>query len=86
MNRKSIYPSIEKNKVTRNVYLSDNEDVDRYLLDLRQQQAELKTVESGSEESHLLLVDMQELDETGYPIVGRRVEDRYIKVGEGVSE
>ncbi len=70
--------------MTRNVYLSDNEDVDRYLLDLRQQQAELKTVESGSEESHLLLVDMQELDETGYPIVGRRVEDRYIKVGEGV--
>ena len=74
----------KKIKVTRNVYLSDNEDVDRYLLDLRQQQAELKTVESGSEESHLLLVDMQELDETGYPIVGRRVEDRYIKVGEGV--
>ena len=74
----------KKIKVTRKLYISDDEDVDRYLFDLRQHQAELKTVESGSEENHLLLVDMQELDETGYPIIGRKVEDRYIKIGDGV--
>lgn len=74
----------KKIKVSRKVYISDEEDVDRYLLDLRQHHAELRTVESGSEVGHLLLVDMQELDETGYPLVGKRVEDRYIKVGDGV--
>lgn len=73
-----------KLKVDRNIYLSDDEDVERYLQDLRQHQAELRTVESGSEEGHLLLVDMQELDETGYPIINKKVEDRYIKIGDGV--
>ena len=32
----------------------------------------------------LLLVDMQELDSTGVPLIGKKVENRYIKIGDGV--
>lgn len=73
-----------KLKVKKNSYIPDEEDVDNYINDIRQQLAELKTVESGSKEGHLLLVDMQEMDNSGVPIIGRKVEDRYIKVGEGI--
>ncbi|MCH8010629.1 MAG: trigger factor [Candidatus Marinimicrobia bacterium] len=73
-----------KLKVKKNSYIPDEEDVDNYINDIRQQLAELRTVESGSKEGHLLLVDMQEMDNSGVPIIGRKVEDRYIKVGEGI--
>jgi len=85
-----VEPGIElfdyqkKFKVKKNIYISDEIDVDQYIEDLRRQFAELKTVETGSEEGHLLLVDMQEHDRTGIPILGRKVEDRYIKVGDGI--
>ncbi|MCH7732017.1 MAG: trigger factor [Candidatus Marinimicrobia bacterium] len=73
-----------KLKVKKNSYIPDEEDVDNYIDDIRQQLAELRTVESGSKEGHLLLVDMQEMDNSGVPIIGRKVEDRYIKVGDGI--
>ncbi|MCH8069480.1 MAG: trigger factor [Candidatus Marinimicrobia bacterium] len=73
-----------KLKVKKNSYIPDEEDVDNYIDDIRQQLAELRTVESGSKEGYLLLVDMQEMDNSGVPIIGRKVEDRYIKVGEGI--
>lgn len=80
-----VLPDYQKKfKVKQNVYIPDDEDVDIYIEDLRRQYLELKTVETGSEEAHILLVDMQELDHSGLPIVGRKVQDRYLKVGEGV--
>lgn len=74
----------KKMRVKKSVYIPDEEDVDIYLEELQRHHAELKTVESGSQPGHLLLVDMQEVDRGGIPIVGRRVEDRYIVVGEGL--
>lgn len=74
----------KKFKIKKKVYIPDDEDVDLYIEELRRQFAELRTVETGSEEGHLLLVDMQELDESGLPIIGRKVEDRYIQVGDGI--
>ncbi|MEE2876333.1 MAG: trigger factor [Candidatus Neomarinimicrobiota bacterium] len=73
-----------KMKVKKNVYSPDETDIDGYIEEVRRQFAELKTVESGSEKGHLLLVDMQELDSTGVPIIGKKVEDRYLVVGEGI--
>ncbi|MEE9166213.1 MAG: trigger factor [Candidatus Neomarinimicrobiota bacterium] len=74
----------KKFKIKKNVYVPDVEDVDIYIEEARRQFAELRTVETGSEEAHLLLVDMQELERTGLPIIGRKVENRYIQVGDGV--
>ena len=74
----------KKMKVKKNFYIPDEEDVNIFIKEIRQQFAELKTVESGSEDGHLLLGDMQELDESGLPIIGKKMEDKYIKVGEGL--
>ncbi len=73
-----------KMKVKKNVYTPDETDVDGYIEEVRRQFAELKTVESGSQKGHLLLVDMQELDSSGIPIIGKKVEDRYLLIGDGV--
>lgn len=74
----------KKMKLKKNVYLPDEQDVDDFIEELRRQSAQLETNETGSVEGSLLLIDMQELDSTGVPIVGRKVEERYIKVGDGV--
>ena len=73
-----------KMKVKKNVYVPDNTDVDAYIEEVRRQFAEVRTIEEGSSDGHLLLVDMQEMDSSGVPIIGKKVEDRYIKVGDGV--
>ena len=85
-----VEPSIKlpkynrKMKVKKNVYVPDNTDVDAYIEEVRRQFAEVRTIEEGSCDGHLLLVDMQEMDSSGVPIIGKKVEDRYIKVGDGV--
>lgn len=75
---------MRKMKVKKNVYIPEEDDVDLYIEELRRQFSELRTVETGSSAEHLLLVDMQELDASGVPIIGKKVEDRYVKVGDGI--
>lgn len=70
-------------EVTKNIYEPSGEDVDLTLEELRERNAEVVTVESGAEEGHDLLVDIQEMDKSGIPIVGKKFENRYIKLGEG---
>ena len=72
-------PSYQKGmKFEQVIYACDDEDVGRAIEDVRQQQAELRTVEGALEENHYLLADLQEVDESGMPLVGRKIEDRYI--------
>ena len=74
-----ILPSYDKGmKLEQIIYDYGEEDVERAIDDLRQQQAELRTVEGGLEENHYLLADLQEVDESGMPLVGRKMENRYI--------
>lgn len=64
-------------KLEQVIYDQDEEDVDRAIEDLRQQRAELRTVETGLEEDYYFLADLQEVDESGMPLVGRKLENRY---------
>ncbi|UCH63785.1 MAG: trigger factor [Fidelibacterota bacterium] len=74
-----ILPSYQKGmKFEQITYDCDDEDVGRAIEDIRQQQAELRTVEGALEENQYLLADLQEVDESGMPLVGRKMEDRYI--------
>lgn len=59
-------------------------DVDQALDELRERHAEVEEVEEGAEEDHMLLVDLQRVEPDGTPIIGQNIEDRYIKIGEGV--
>jgi len=71
-------------KVTRPKYIPSDEDVEHALGHLQERYAQVETREDGALEGDLIMGDLQYLDESGLPIIGRKVEDRYIKVGEGV--
>jgi len=70
--------------VTQKKYILDKEDIDRYIEEIRENQAEVKEVTEGAQSGHYMICDLQEVDENGIPMVGKKVEDRMIKLGEGV--
>ncbi len=71
-------------EVEHTVYESTPADVDQALEDLREQHAEVNEKDDGVEEGDLLLIDLQRVDQSGNPIIGQKVEDREIRVGEGL--
>lgn len=70
--------------IEHTVYESTPADVDQAFEDLQERHAEIEDIDGEAEEGHLLLVDLQRVEPDGTPIIGQKVEDRYIKVGEGV--
>ena len=73
----------KKMKLKKNNYIPDDFDVDKYVEEIQIQFSELKTIKDGSKNEDLLLVDMQELDSSGIPLIGKKIENRYIKIGDG---
>jgi len=69
--------------VSKMTYVVDEENVDQHLEDVREQYAEVREVTDGAQEGHYLLCDLQET-EKGVPIIGKKIEDRIIKIGEGI--
>lgn len=70
--------------VEKTNYIIDDEDVDLYIENLKERYAEVREVTDGAKEGEFILCDLQEIDESRVPIVGRKVEDRLVKVGEGI--
>ena len=75
----------KKNKLEALKYIidiSDNE-VDKALNEIRENYAEVLNTGKGAELGNFLEVDIQELDESMVPLIGKKVEKRVIKLGEG---
>jgi trigger factor len=68
-------------RVTRPLYPVREGDVERYIRNLREQSAEDRSVERPAQLGDLIVADLQELDASGVPILGRRVEDRTLLIG-----
>ncbi len=79
-------PKLKKRslKVQKNTYIHDQEDVEMVIHDLQHRHASTETVEDGAKEGHFILADLQKLDQSGLPIIGKKLEKQYIKVGGGV--
>ena len=71
-------------KVQKTNYVHDIEDVDNVIRDLRRNHATMETVETGAEEGNFILADLQKVDPSGLPIIGKKLEKQYLKVGGGV--
>ena len=71
-------------KVQKTNYIHDIEDVDNVIRDLRRNHASMETVETGAVEGNFILADLQKVDPSGLPIIGKKLEKQYFKVGEGV--
>ena len=82
------YPEVELKKykdlqMEKEVYRISDEDVEDQLLILRQQKAVVAPVEGKAQPGHHLLIDMQELDESGMPLVGKKYSDIQVQLGLG---
>ncbi len=79
-------PELKKNyiKAEKIVYVTDKEDVNLAIEDMQRSRAEMRTVEDGAKNGDYILADLQKIDETGVPIIGEKLEKRYIKIGDGI--
>lgn len=71
-------------KIQQKEYIVDPETVERYIEDFLENQAEVQEVFDGAQDGDFLVADLQALDEGGIPLIGKRLPDRLIKVGEGI--
>jgi len=77
-------PNYEKKfKINMTKYIPSDEDIDLSLNELRQQHSNIKTVEGGAQSGNFLMGDFQELDDGDLPIIGKKMDKQYIKLGIG---
>lgn len=70
-------------EVLKHVVEIGDDDVKRAIEEVREQYAEVKNTAKGAEIGNYLEVDIKELDESLTPIIGKKVEKRVLKLGEG---
>jgi len=70
--------------VVKNNYIISDKEVEAYLDELKENYAQSREKLDGAANGDFIICDIQELGEGGIPILGRKIEDRMIKVGEGI--
>lgn len=82
---KIVLPELKKNtlKVQKIQYIHDKKDIDDAIHQLRKTNASMKVIEEGAEEGDYLVCDLQKLDESGVPIIGKNFQKQYLRVGNG---
>ena len=80
-----IIPKLKRNSlsVQRTIYIHDEHDIEDAIMQLRKSHATIATVEDGAIEGDYLICTLQKLDETGVPIIGKKFEKQYLRVGKG---
>ena len=80
-----VIPKLKRNSlsVQRTIYIHDEHDIEDAIMQLRKSHATIATVEDGAIEGDYLICTLQKLDESGVPIIGKRFEKQYLRVGKG---
>ena len=78
-------PSMKNNslQVSKTTYLHDDQDIEDAILQLRKSQATIATIEEGAKEGDYLVCSLQKLDDSGVPIIGKKFDNQYLRVGNG---
>lgn len=82
------FPEIELKKykdleLTRDKYEITEKLVDDTINRLRKEKAEITVVDGEAAEGHIMHLDMQELDDQGKPIEGKKYDNITVRIGEG---
>ena len=82
------FPEIELKKykdikLTKTIFKIKDKDVDLMLDNMRKDKATIIPVEDGARDGHYVKMDMQELDEQGVPIIGKKYEGFRVQLGSG---
>ena len=77
-------PRMKRNllKVEKTIYVCDDEDINLAIEEVRNGHAQVKTIEDGAQSGDFVVCDLQEIDTSGVPIIGKKLETRYVKVGQ----
>ena len=80
-----VIPKLKRNSlsVQRTIYIHDEHDIEDAIMQLRKSHATIATVEDGAIEGDYLICTLQKLDESGVPIIGKKFEKQYLRVGKG---
>jgi len=78
-------PSMKNNslQVNKTTYLHDDQDIEDAILQLRKSQAAIVTIKDGAIEGDYLVCSLQKLDDSGVPIIGKKFDNQYLRVGNG---
>ena len=81
----AVIPKLKKNSLSiqRTIYIHDEHDIEDAIMQLRKSHATIATVEDGAIEGDYLICTLQKLDESGVPIIGKKFEKQYLRVGKG---
>ena len=74
----------KKIKIRAIRYMAENEDIEQALSQYQEQNANIKTIESGAESGHFIKGDFQILEADGQPKKGSKLENQYIRLGFGL--
>jgi len=82
-----IWPEIEvehyeKLEVTKMVHEVTEEEIEEQLKELQNRHATERSVARPLEQGDVLIADLQQLDDSGLPIIGEKFEERYFIIGE----
>jgi trigger factor len=72
--------------VEKTVYTVGEDQVNAALEQLRQQNAMIYTVDGEAQKGHLLVVDVQEVDRTGVPILGTTEENQTFRLSDDAND
>ena len=83
-----VFPEIElkkyKNlKLKKTIYKISDEDIDMVVENIRHEKATLSPIEDGAKEGHIVTAELQELDEMGVPLIGKKYDNFRIGIGSG---
>jgi len=83
-----IYPEITLKKYKnfsfeKNIYKIDDSDVDESIEYIRKQKAVITPIDGQSEKGNFVTFSVQEMDETGMPLIGKKYDDIRVQLGEG---
>ena len=81
----AVIPKLKRNSLSiqRTIYIHDEHDIEDAIMQLRKSHATIATVEDGAIEGDYLICTLQKLDESGVPIIGKKFEKQYLRVGKG---
>ena len=76
-------PKLKKNKlkVVRPIYETDEQDLTNAIDEYRQSQTQVQTIEDGAQNDDFIFCDLQETDADANPLIGKKIEKQYLKVG-----
>ena len=79
-----ILPKLKKNKlhVVKQIYEMDEEDISFSIEEFRRSHTQKETVEDGAQIDDFIFCNLQETDFAGNPLIGRKIEKQYLKVGD----